>query len=127
MLRDADRLLAPALERTLQALKLGPVDDAAATLAQRYAETIDAAAELARLADLALEELDPDNMIGRQRLATLAAKVGEQTVLSDLGPKLLAALTALQATPAARSRSRVGREASGQPNALQALRAARPR
>jgi len=93
MLRDADKLLAPAVERTLGELKLGTVDDAAATLAQRYAAAID----------------DDE----------------EGDALEALGPKLLAALTALQATPAARARVKVGGGANAGPNRLQQLREAR--
>jgi hypothetical protein len=52
MLRDADKLLAPAVERTLGALELGTVDDAVATLAQSYAAAIDADTEGDALADL---------------------------------------------------------------------------
>ena len=42
-LRDADELLAPAVEETITALKLGERDTAAAQLARQYARTIDAA------------------------------------------------------------------------------------
>jgi hypothetical protein len=93
MLRDADKLLGPAVERTLGKLQLGTVDDAVATLAQRYAAAIDADSEGA--------------------------------ALEDLGPKLLAALQALNATPAARARRRPQGGGDAGPNRLQALRAAR--
>jgi hypothetical protein len=93
MLRDADKLLAPAVERTLSELQLGTVDDAVATLAQRYAAAID--------------------------------NDSEGDALTDLGPKLLATLQALQATPAARSRVKVRGGANAGPNRLQALREAR--
>jgi len=92
MLRDADKLLAPAVERTLGELRLGTVDDAVATLAQRYAAAIDTD-----------EEGD---------------------ALTDLGPKLLAALQALQATPAARAKRKEA-PVRGE-SRLQAIRAARP-
>ena len=93
MLRDADKLLAPAVERTLGELQLGTVDDAVATLAQRYAAAIDADSE------------------------------GD--ALEALGPKLLATLQALQATPAARSKVKTGGGGDAGPNRLQALREAR--
>lgn len=41
--RDADELLAPAVEETIQALELGDGDQAAAQLARRYAKVIDEA------------------------------------------------------------------------------------
>ncbi len=93
MLRDADKLLAPAVERTLGALQLTDADAALATLARSYAAAVDA---------------DP-----------------EGDALEALGPKLLAALQQLQATPAARSKVKTGggdRAGQGQ---LQALREAR--
>jgi hypothetical protein len=93
LLQDADRLLAPAVERTLGELRLGTVDDAVATLAQAYAAAIDT---------------DP-----------------EGDALEDLGPKLLATLQALQATPAARSRLRPQGGGDAGQNRLQALRSAR--
>jgi hypothetical protein len=93
MLRDADKLLAPAVERTLGELQLGTVDDAVATLAQRYATAIDQDEE------------------------------GE--TLAEVGPKLLAALQQLMATPAARSKSKTGGGANASPNQLEALRQAR--
>ncbi len=95
MLRSADMLLAPAVERTLAKLELGAVDDAVATLAQRYAAAIDQAED------------------------------GDE-VLADLGPKLLAALQQLIATPAARSKVKRGGEGDrAGPSQLQALRQAR--
>jgi hypothetical protein len=45
VLRDADELLAPAVEETLTALKLGDRDTAAAQLARRYASAIDQATD----------------------------------------------------------------------------------
>lgn len=125
MLRSADKLMVPAVESTLGALQLTDADAALAKLAQRYAETIDAAAELTTYASTVLENLEPDDVTGRQHLAMLAAKVGRQAVLTDLGPKLLATLQALQATPAARSKVKVGGGGDAGPNRLQALREAR--
>jgi hypothetical protein len=93
VLRDADKLLAPAVERTLRELELGTVDDAVATLAQSYAAAID-------------DDTD-----------------GE--ALGELGPKLLAALQALQATPAARAKVKPRGGGDAGQNRLQALREAR--
>lgn len=70
-LRDADELLAPAVEETLAALQLAERDAAAAQVARAYASAIDQARDQAY-------------------------------ALRWLGPLLLAALTALQATPASR-------------------------
>jgi hypothetical protein len=43
--RDPDELIAPAIEETIGALKLGPADAGAAQLARRYAEAMDEAAD----------------------------------------------------------------------------------
>jgi len=96
MLRDADHQLGPALERTLGELRLARIDDAVATLAQRYAQAIDDTPE------------------------------GTTTeVLANLGPKLLATLQAMHATPAARARVKSGGGVVASPNRLQNLRATR--
>lgn len=125
MLRSADELLGPALAETLGQLGLADSDAALVKLAERYAAAIDHAAELAAEADAIAEGLDPDDLPGRQRLALLAAKVEGQTVLGNLGPKLLQALQALQATPQARAKRRGGGGDRAGPNRLQALREAR--
>ncbi len=70
-LRPVDGLLAPVVAESVAALTLAPQDAAAARLARRYAEAIDAA-----------EDTD--------------------AALDTYGPKLLAALAALGATPTAR-------------------------
>jgi hypothetical protein len=124
MLRDADELLAPAVAATVGALQLTDDRDAAVVrLTQRYAAAIDLAADLAAEADQV--QLDPDDPIGHIQLSRLAAQVEAVAVLGTLGPKLLAALQALQATPAARARRKGGGGDRAEPNRLQALRAAR--
>ena len=125
MLRDADELLAPAVAASVNALQLTDDRDAAVVrLTQRYAAQLDRAAELAAKADAI--ELDPDDRDGQLLLATLAAQVGAQQALATLGPKLLAALQALQATPAARARRKGGGgDHAGEQNRLAQLRAAR--
>ena len=97
MLRPADSLLAPAVETTLANLaKVGLTDSDAAVV--RLAQSYAAAIDGAE---------DPAE------------------ALQALGPKLLAALQALQATPAARARRRPQGGGSAGPNRLQALREAR--
>jgi hypothetical protein len=126
VLRDADELVAPTVEATLGKLRLDDTDAAVVQLARRYAATIDAAATLATYAATILETLDPGDVAGRQHLAALAAKVGRQAVLNDLGPKLLSALKELHATPAARARRKGGGGGDrAEPSRLQALRQAR--
>lgn len=122
-LRSTDGLLAPAVAETIRHLAPTKQDAAAVKLAQRYAITIDEATNVA--ADLAasLAEATYDDDIAK-RLYTLAKRVEAQTVLADLGPKLLAALESLGATPAARARLRGGAPARAQ-SRLQALRETR--
>ncbi len=125
MLRDTDELLAPAVEEMLAALQSDQVDAAAVRLAQRYARDIDDARLVAASLEPVLREilaLDPKI---HDRLLSLAVRIERTTVLASLGPKLLAALEQLGATPAARSKTGAGggdRAGKGQ---LQALREAR--
>ncbi len=119
-LRPADDLLEPAVAATVEALTTAPEDAAAIRLAQRYAATIDRAVQVA--ADL--DEIPPEDYDTGKLIQTLRAKVEAQAVLADLGPKLLAALDALGATPAARARLKAG-GAPSVPTKLAALREAR--
>lgn len=120
MLRDAADLLAPAVAETVAALQVAPEDAAAVRLAQRYAATIDRAAEIA--ADL--DEIPPEDYDTEKLIRALRAKVEAQAVLAELGPKLLAALEALGATPAARAKLKAGGAPSA-PSRLEALRQTR--
>lgn len=95
-IRSASDLLLPAVQETIAKLVLTPEDTAAATLAEHYARTIDAASE----------ELEADT-------------------LKELGPKLLGCLEALGATPRARALLRKGVPGNGGPTKLQEIRNAR--
>jgi hypothetical protein len=126
MLRSADKLLAPAVESTLAALDPADVDAAVVKLTRRYAAAIDDADDLATEAEAVARALDPDDIDGRQQLAVLALKVEGQAVLGAFGPKLLAALKELHATPAARARRKSGGGGDRpEPTRLQALRETR--
>lgn len=72
----------------------------------------------------ALELVDADAALVKLT-RRYAAAIDDDGDLEKLGPKLLAALQALQATPAARARRRHGGGANAGPNRLQELRAAR--
>lgn len=127
-LRPIDDLITPAVAETLAAIPdLTPADVAAKQLAARYAAAIDRAADLAALAGDVLERLDPDDETGRQMLGRLAKQVDAQVVLDSLGPKLLAVLDALGATPKARAARKGGAGGGGKPaGKLAAIRDARP-
>lgn len=95
-----------ALTAALKAAGQDPTDGAAVALARRYAAHLDRAEQLAEeLAGLRAEDDDQAKV-----LAALRARVDALTVAGDLGPKLLAALTALKLTPAARSAVVAGKE-----------------
>lgn len=101
---------------TLGKLELRPEDAALRTLAEEYARTIDRAAVIA--AKAAALPTDPDT---EEELRKLRARVSAQVTMSDLGPKLLAALVELQATPKARAAA--GKPApAGKTSKLHALR-----
>lgn len=118
-LRDADDLLAPAVATTITKLELTDVDAAAVRLAERYAATIDDATQIA--AELADIDYSEDTA---KRVAALAKRVDAQAVIAELGPKLLACLEQLGATPAARSRLKGG-ATGATTNRLDAARQAR--
>jgi hypothetical protein len=92
-----------------------PADAGGVELAKRYADLIDRA-EL--LYDSALE-MRPEDEVQAHKLHALEQAFEAHKVASDLGPKLLATLTALGATPAGRTPVVKG----GLPNASPAARA----
>lgn len=104
---SADRLLAPAVAETLDALDLGPLDAGAARLACRMATQIDDAARAERAADKVLERLidagysEEDSLF--DEVTALRQKMAARLAVTDLGPKLLAVLVELGATPKARA------------------------
>ena len=126
--RPADDLLAPQVQATVDALKREPADAGAVQLAHMYARLIDQAVPDARYRDALayLETLVPaDDTTGRRHLQRIIDALAEHSVASDLGPKLLAVLEQLGATP--RGRSLIKPAAKGSAGGrLEALRAARP-
>lgn len=118
-LRYVDDLLAPAVATTIAELELTDQDAAVVRLAERYAATIDDAAQIA--AELDDMDYHEDTV---KRVAALSRRVDAQAVIADLGPKLLACLEQLGATPAARSRLKGGATGAGT-NRLDAARQAR--
>jgi hypothetical protein len=98
-LRDADDLLLSAVKKTITELDLDDMDAAAVELAEQYATAID---------------------------ASYCDKCEADSSLDTLGPKLLAVLESLGATPVARSKIRKGVASGDGPSRLSALRAARP-
>lgn len=133
---DIDRHEAqvPALQRALAEANAGELDAGNVALAMRYAQLLDDAA-LADKYRRPVERLD--EVIGEAvlRMPTTAADqvtnawsklrsaLAEHSVASDLGPKYLAALTALGLTPASRSaKPAPGGEAATLQTPLQLLR-----
>lgn len=107
-------LILPELERSLAALTDVPTDGAARSLALRYALLMDDAqaadkyTKALRLCGEAIASRADDMPItaGEQLMSAwdkLSSALAEHSVASDLGPKLLAALTALGMTPAGRA------------------------
>lgn len=125
MLRPAEETFVASVEATLIELDLAGADTALVRLTRELAATLDAGDELADHVERAWEALNPEDIDGRKRLALIEAKLTQRATLSDLGPKLLAALTALGATPAARAQRRGGGGDRRGPSGLDALRQAR--
>lgn len=118
------------VEKALRAVRIDPKDAGTAEIARHYARLIDDAAPAAKYGE-ALSWLDSveTNQRTEKHVLLIRSALSEHSVASDLGPKLLAALTALGATPAARKDTGGGGgDVIGLPNPLQAARdAARER
>ena len=109
----------PSLERSLAAGSTEQQDEGARSLALRYGALLDDAvaeqkyAKALRLVGEAVEER-ADHMpvtSGQQLMDAwdrLSTALAEHSVASDLGPKLLATLTALGCTPAGRAEKKGG-------------------
>lgn len=118
-IRPVGDLVRPAVSETLRNLDENARDAAARVLADRYAAAIDEAAAIA--ADLADVDVDEDNA---QAVYALRKRVEAHQVLIDLGPKLLAVLESLGATP--KGRAALGKTAAPAAGGkLAGLRAAR--
>lgn len=107
--------MAEKVAETLENLELRPEDAGLRALALRYAVTIDEARQLAEEAAALPYDEDTVAMVAR-----LKTRVDAHTVMVDVGPKLLAALDALGATPKARSAT--GKPQPSGSSALAALR-----
>lgn len=114
------RPISLAVGKAIKEAKLRDPDAGAIALVKRYAALMDDVDEMRQLADAAAKA-NPD---ASPALRRLLAKVNDLSVVSDIGPKLLAALTALGLTPAGRGQHKEGgtRAQSGD-NPLAALRA----
>lgn len=86
------------VRETLETLPLRPEDAALRALVLRYARTIDDSRELAEAASAL--PYDPDTAV---QVARMRQRLEAHAVMSDLGPKLLAALDAAGGTPKARA------------------------
>lgn len=90
--------LTRAVRESLENLQVQPEDAGLCALVTEYAVTMDGAAAIA--AQVAKLPFDPDTA---DAVEQLRKRVSAQVTMSDLGPKLLAALDALGATPKARA------------------------
>jgi hypothetical protein len=104
--QSADRLLLPEAERTLAALDDSPVDAAARRMLTVYARQIDDAKRAETHADAVLRraaKAGADETLLEQ-ISALRLKLAARTAVSDVGPKFVALLAELKATPAARAK-----------------------
>jgi hypothetical protein len=121
--------VAKALEASLTTAPTLPRDVAAVELARHYAGLIDEAVPLAKydeplkaLRRAVTECSDPN---AGKHLAKIEAALSAHSVMSDLGPKLLATLTALGMTAAGRSAKGGAPDGPRVPDELAKLRAER--
>lgn len=124
--------LAADLADALEAATLRPEDGATQALAIKYATLIDEAAPAAKYANalawLTGQQAADDDARARY-VDIIRAALAEHSVMSDLGPKLLAALDALGMSPRARAALQKGAKNGDRPapSRLDELRAARAR
>lgn len=109
----AEGSMASAVADSLKALRPTAKDRALVRLVERYAQTIDDAAEIADAAAL----VEPENVSQANALSALRKRVEHQAVLAELGPKLQAALESLGASPKARAAMQKGVQPGGRGNA----------
>lgn len=94
-----------AVTKALKDAPVNPEDGGAVELAKRYAALIDAAQPTSAYAEhlrALAAAIDPDDPTAQKHLTKISDALSAHSVASDLGPKLLAALTALGMTGAGR-------------------------
>lgn len=126
-LQAADQTFAAAVAKTLDSLELQENDAATARLAEKYARELDDAQATAAQADKVLRRLDSDEVDPEtvELVSALRSKLAARTALESLGPKLLAVLDALGASPKSRAQAGRGVMKGGKGGRLAELRAAR--
>lgn len=95
--------LVSAVRKAVRSLDLSDPDKAAVELALAYAHHIDDAELVTVSITKALRELAEVDMELHDKFLSLATRIEQTTVLTALGPKLLAALESLGASPRARA------------------------
>lgn len=112
------RPLAPAVVEVVKALNLKPEDLVLGVLAEQYAEAIDEMATAAERAGLMIEwDVFADEDGFREQLWALQKTVQWKNTLVSLGPRLLATLEAMGASPKARKALAGALGPAGQPSA----------
>ena len=99
---DDNRSVAAAVAETLAGIELTAQDRAVSRVIEGYAVLLDRAAWNAALADRALRKAGDDPELA-EMVGALKAKLAERTAWENLGPKLLAALDSVGATPKGRA------------------------
>lgn len=106
-----------ALDEALTNLTVQTRDKAAVALARRYAALLDEATPASKYREplLLISQALPRDPQIEAAFRKIADALGEHSVASDLGPKLLAVLTALGMTPAGRGAKDATPPADGKP------------
>lgn len=95
--------MAEQVTETLESLDIAAEDQAIAALALEYAKTLDRADVIAAAAAKVMRSLAWDDMEGHDQIKAIMKRVSAHAAVSDIGPKLLACLDALMATPKSRA------------------------
>lgn len=121
--------MARAVGSAIRATRAERLDAGTVALARQYAVLIDNAAPAAKYRKhldglrTALDLLEPEECADAlEHLDAVAVALAEHSVASDLGPKLLAALTALGLTPAARKAAMGGQDGAAHGSTADELR-----
>jgi hypothetical protein len=122
---DNDVRMATAVRRAIRELEAVDLDRGTVELALTYAREIDAAELVHASLTKALRELADLDVDLHDRLLQLAVKVERTAILASLGPKLLAALEALELSPRSRAALVKGGARGHGPSPLDDLRARR--
>jgi len=112
------------VDQALADAKPGNRDAGAVALLRAYADLIDDAGVPGKYADALewLSGIESEDRAADKHVRAITLALSQQTATSDLGPKMLAAMEALQLTPRARAAKAPGSDRNGAKSPVAQLR-----